>query len=241
VKSSGNTGTVRDGFAWRISVAMLIGYLLASVPQTYLDARLFTHILYPSRQYRFAYLIVPIAIAVFATSLLVAVRARGHRRLAVLLPFLTACCVSAPIFRPEVPHGNLLFVGAVWMFIALITTWVHEYKLSDPGGSPAVFEAKIEYVKEQSSFWKGISYGLVIAYLGMILSLVRDLHSAVTDLVTSPREKIVLAAYINIELAAMSLFLFVGPVYEASAKALRAVDLLLKLRDTPPETSIESI
>src|SRR6266498_2116274 len=98
-----------DAFPWRIATAMLAGYLLATVPQVILDPQLKSHVTYVKRYYPFAYLIIPIAIIVFTATVIIARFGRRQSRLVTAIPFIAGCALSAPIFRPEVPHGNLVF------------------------------------------------------------------------------------------------------------------------------------
>jgi len=218
-------------FTWRFSTAMLAGYLLATVPQVVLDRRFQSHVLYPHRTYPFAYLIAPIAIFVFIGTMVLALRIRARNRLLVLVPFILGCALSAPIFKPEVPHGNLTFAGVVWTLIGMLTLWVHGARVTSPvqDGREVAPQACIEFIKEQTAFWKGIGYGLLAAFVGILVTLVQSLHAANAEFLSSRADLLLMARYINLEVALMSLFMLVGPLYEIALKILAAIHLLLEI------------
>lgn len=231
--SAAGGNTYRAPYPWRIAFAMLVGYLLATVPQVYLDQLIQSHVAFKPRHYPLAYLIAPIGGWVLVVTLYAVVRAPAHLQLLSLLPFIAGCTVSLPIFTPEVPHGNLLFVGIVWLLLGAVTIWVHAYPIM---GLPKdsyrpTAQAQIEYVKAQSAVWKSIALGLLAAYLGVIVTLVRELHVANEALVSAPQDRFLLNGYINLEVTVMSLFMFVGPIYETVAKVLRTNQLLLEIHE----------
>jgi hypothetical protein len=219
------------GFTWRFSTAMLVGYLLATVPQVILDPRFQSHAVHPHRWYPFAYMITPIAIFVFAATVVVALRIRTRHRLAALVPFIAGCTLSAPIFKPEVPHGNLLFAGVVWMLMGMLTLWAHGVRITNPlqDGREVAAQACIEFIKEQTAFWKGIGFALLAAFVGVLVTLVQSLHATNAEFLSSRADLLLMARYINQEVALMSLFMLVGPLYEIALKILATMHLLLEI------------
>jgi len=214
---------------------MLAGYLLATVPQVIIDPLIHSHIKYPPRHYPFAFLIGPIAIAVFVTTVVIASLPVTRRTPAAALPFIVSSILSAPIFRPEVPHGNLLFVSVVWTLLGGITIWVHGSALENPvHREDMALQARLEYIKEQTSFWKGLFYGLAAAYLGALITLVQSLHTDSANFLSSPEDLLLMRRYTNIEIATLSVFMFVGPLYEIARKVLTTTELFLDVR-TPRE------
>ena len=229
-----NTNPSKPGstFPWRIGITMVAGYLLATVPQVIIDPLLRSHINYPNRHYPFAYLIAPIAVAVFVVTVVIASRLSRRYRLAAVLPFIAGCILSAPIFAPEIPHGNLVFIGAIWSLLGSVTIWVQGYQVANPNLSGDVaLQARMEYIKEQTSFWKGLGYGLIAAYLGALITLVQSLHRASSDFISSPRDLLIMDRYTNVEIAVLSIFMFVGPIYEIARKVLTTTEFFLDVKD----------
>lgn len=228
-----NTPKVRSLFPWRFGGTMVVGYLLATVPQVIVDPLLRSHVNYPRRTYPFAYLITPIAIAVFVTTVITAFRSSPRARLTAMLPFIAGCVLSAPIFTPEVPHGNLVFVGVIWALLGCITLWVHGRRVINPMHCEnVVAQARLEYIKEQTSFWKGLGYGLTAAYLGALITLVQGLHKANAEFVSSQEDLLLMARYINAEIAILSIFMFMGPLYEIANKVLSTTEMLLDVSES---------
>lgn len=177
----------------------------------------------------------PIAAAVFLSTLGLS---RGSFRGSVLLalvPFLIGCLLSIPLFRPETPHGNITFVGAVWLALGTMTVWIH----SSPQPQAAIatsiapIEAKMGYIKELIAMWKGLVVGLLAAYIGLLVSLTKELHLNNETLVRVARERFILDRYTDVQLVIVSLFVLTGPIYEAALKALSSSRLLLSL--SPPD------
>jgi hypothetical protein len=230
----------RSAFPWRFGAIMVVGYLLATVPQVIIDPLLRSHINYPNRHYPLAYLIAPIAIAVFAATVVAASSLPSRYRLSAVVPYIAGAILSAPIFKPEIPHGNLVFVSAVWVLLGSVTTWVHGYKIVNPTpdivnsaqiSEVVVLQARFEYIKEQTAFWKGLGLGLVAAYLGALITLVQSLHSANTDFISSPKDLLIMNRYINIEIGVLSMFMFVGPIYEILRKVLTTTEFYLDVTE----------
>ncbi len=221
-----------DTFPFRLSLSVLVGYLLATVPQAILDPLLSSHIKYGSRTYPLAWWIVPIATAMFVTTFLIAKRPGKLRLVLVILPFVAACLLSIPLFGPELPHGNLVFVSAVWFLLALITVWIHNESIIDDlfSESVATSQARIEYIKEQMSIWKTIAIGLIVAFLGMVVTLTKELHANNATIVTTVQDLFLLNQYTNFSTTLMSLFMFTGPIYEAVKKIRPASTYLLTIR-----------
>lgn len=228
-----NTHKVGSLFPWRFGGTMVVGYLLATVPQVIVDPLLQSHVNYPRRTYPFAYLITPIAIAVFVTTVITALRSSPRARLTAMVPFIASCVLSAPIFTPEVPHGNLVFVGVIWALLGCITLWVHGRHVINPMQceNAVAQQARLEYIKEQTSFWKGLGYGLTAAYLGALIALVQGLHKANAEFVSSQKDLLLMARYINVEIAILSVFMFVGPLYEIANKVLSTTEMLLDVTE----------
>lgn len=217
-------------FSWRISTSLLVGYLLATVPQCFLDPKLTSHVRYGPRSYESSWLIFPISIVVFIATLILS-RSPLVRRssLFVVLPFSLGLIVSGPLFAPEFIHGNLTFIGMLWTAIALVATWTRNAKLIDPskdspGSSP---QAQLDYCKEQSLFWRTCALGLAGAYLALIIGFITEVRKFNATIVTDPGELFLLNQYSNVQIGLISLFVMVGPILESIIKARSAIVMLL--------------
>jgi hypothetical protein len=226
-------------FPLKISLYMLVGYLLATIPPVILDPILLSHVGFKEpRHYPEAWLIIPIAIILFITTLIMAMRSSKRREVFAMLPFIAASLASIPIFSPEVPHGNLVFVGATWFLLGAITTWIHDQEMRDPGTHIPVpaSTAQIDFIKEETAVWKGVALGLVTAYLAIATGLTLGFHAANRDVVTSPRDIFILNQYSNILFTVTSLFMFLGPIYESIKKVVESNQRLLSIQPEPEKS-----
>jgi len=233
-------GSGKMAFSWKISISMLLGYLLATVPPVILDPILLSHVGYKEpRHYPQAWWLVPIAVLLFISTLVLSIRTAKRRHLVATLPFVAASLVSIPIFRPEMPHGNLTFVCSAWFLLGALTLWIHDQEIRDPAAQDPLpaSNAQIDFIKEETAIWKGVALGLVAAYLAIVAGLVLALHAANRDIVTAPRDIFILNQYSNFQLTLMSLFMFLGPIYESIKKVMESNQRLLFVK---PETSRET-
>lgn len=217
---------------------MLLGYLLATVPPVLLDPLLSSHVAFKARRYPGAlWWILPIAALLFASTLMLCVRTSKRRFIIAMLPFVTASLISIPIFRPEMPHGNLVFVCSAWFILGILTVWIHDQPIADPTAYtplPAL-NAQIEYIKEQTAIWKAIATGLTAAYLAVLVTLTLALHANNKEVVTAKREIFILNEYSNTQVMLVSVFMLIGPIYESTKKILDTAKLLLLVRLEPSE------
>jgi hypothetical protein len=217
-------------FRWKISITMLVGYLLATVPPVVLDQRLQSHVAFSGRHYKHAWLIFPIAVFSYIGTW----RSMSTPKIRcgiITLPFVVACILSIPIFRPEVPHGNLVFVGTAWCLLSILTLWIHAWEIKNPAQHwplPAS-NARIDFIKEETAIWKGVALGLGTGYLAIVVTLTLAFHTANREIVTTPHDIFILNQYSNFQLAFMSLFMFLGPIYESIAKVIESNQRLLSV------------
>jgi hypothetical protein len=216
-------------FRWKISIVMLVGYLLATLPPVVLDRKLLSHVAFPGRRYEHAGWIIPIATLLFIVTLGLSIYTPKRHYMLVTLPFVAACIVSIPIFRPEMPHGNLIFVGTAWFLLGALTVWIHIREIQNLAEHKplAASNARIEFIKEETAIWKGIALGLGTGYLAIVVTLTLAFHTANKEIVTSPSDFFLLNQYSNFLLAFMSLFMFLGPIYESIVKMIQSNQRLL--------------
>jgi len=196
---------------------MTLGYLLATTPQLFLDPRLSSHVKYPSRTYPLSWMIWPIATLLLVFTLVIAIRARPFRFIKTTLPFLFSGVASIPIFKPEMPHGNLMFVTGIWFVIGTVTIWIHDTPIVDPSTEQPQpsSAAQLEFIKEQTAIWKNCALGLIAVYLGMISSAMKELHTFNGTFVSKPEELFLLNMNSKFEIIVMSIFMFIGPIFRS--------------------------
>lgn len=150
-----------------------------------------------------------------------------------MVPFLVACAVSIPIFPPEIPHGNLTFVCGTWFLFGIVTIWIHDFEVADPAvrNPKPVIRAQIEYIKQQTALWRAVAFGLVAIYLAGIVTAIRALHEVNLTVVPDKGEVWFLNQYSNLEMMLFSVFMFIGPIYEAAKKIMETNRLMLKVVD----------
>jgi len=149
-----------------------------------------------------------------------------------IFPFACAAIASIPIFKPEIPHGNLVIVSMVWSVLALITVWVHKTPVISPNeDSPAAtHQAQIEFAKEQSTFWRTLLFGLLASYLAILVGSAKEVHHFNNDLlVKDAGETFLLNMNGTIQIGLMSLFVLVGPGLELGRKYLSANRVFLNI------------
>jgi hypothetical protein len=226
-------------FPWRITVFILIGYLLSTVPQVILDPLFLSHRAYGARHYPVAWLIVPIAFVLFIVTLVVSSKTRRRRYWKAMIPFVVACAASIPIFPPEIPHGNLVFVSFTWFLFSIVTIWIHDLEVVNPAerNPKPVTQAQIEYIKQQTALWRTVAFGLIAIYLAGIVSAVQALHQVNATVVPNEREVWFLNQYSNLEMAIFSVFMMTGPIYEAAKKIVNTNLLLLSVSNGSSATS----
>ena len=199
------------GFSIVVAVVSAFGYLLATFPPSILDPLLTTHVRFPARQYKLAWLIWPIALCVLLITSIAISRARSRPRavLASTVPLSLACLASLPIFLPEMPHCNILFVGTIWLCITAGWIWMR--------ATPPVYEkiladfvernAQIEYIKEQLTFYRTLFFGLVAAYLSLIVTAFTTIHGINKAIATNDGQVFLMNINSNTQMSCISIFL----------------------------------
>jgi hypothetical protein len=104
----------------------VVGYSLAVVPPIFIDHRLASHtIYYPPRNYPDAILCLPIGAALLTLEIILLYRSKNVTSIyASVVLFIVSIVCSLPIFKPEMPHGNLFVVGATTSFLSAFTIFV---------------------------------------------------------------------------------------------------------------------
>ena len=242
-------------FPLALAVASTLGYLHAAFVPTIVDARLKTIVTYPGgRTYPLAWLVPLASVGVFfltlAITLYVPVRLRASLAGG---PFLLASVLSNIfILRAELPHIGLVCNTVVWLSIIGLWSWIHD---SHPALQTKVLlaadpEAALEFLKEESNFYRSLAFGLLAASLALVITAAAAVHSGSKELVGDPfgalqagaaqpspaqivRARSDLFLYDQVNYSGVALFwlaLLFGPVLEAFRAWRTTADLFLHLK-----------
>lgn len=227
-------------FSFRFTALILTGYLLATVPQTFLDPLLLHHVQYGARHYEYAWVICPLSVLLVVTTMLLSQERFLKKSLIFpVAPFVIIAISSIPIFKPELPHGNLIFVSILWSAVAFIMAWLHKVPIINPYEfSPkTALDAQIAFAKEQSTFWRTLFLGLFASYFAILVGVTKEVHSYNYTIVgQNDSEIFLLNSYGNIHIFLLSLFILIGPALELSRKYLSSNNMFLKMDKNREET-----
>lgn len=213
--------------AW-VSVTVLYGYFLATFPQYIVDPKLTTHVCWGARTYTHFNYVFVIAVGLFVATFLTMTLVRRHRYSWVAIPMIVALTVSIPIFKPEMPHQNLLFVMAIWTAITTAAVWIHDTDIREQEKiDKSIY---LEYVKAQLQFWGTVSLSLLAAILTLVVSATTEAHKSNATVVTDPGDLFMLNMVTTVVLSSMTIYCLVGPIYQAAVKARTAVSRLMTIR-----------
>jgi hypothetical protein len=232
----------RAGNRWPLLVASvyLAGYVFAVLPPVLVDPLIKSHVSFPGgRHYEGAWRAALFAIVVALTTWLLA--KRGANPIVLGLPLVAGTISTNILVLPqEVPHDHVLFVTTVWTCVC--ATWVWIAYSADLACQKAALggEATAEYVKEQASFFRTLAFGLVGAFLGLLVTALVAIHVAGGNLVSDKSEAFLLHRLTDGMVAVFALLLLCCPVQEALAAWRRVSLLLLPVNmATPPDRRLE--
>lgn len=217
----------------RFSIFQALGTAIALLPPLLLDPKLSTHVRYGTRTYTtFSTVsIVAICVTVFpVTFWFLRLNATANWLFLPLLPLFIGLLLSLPLLKPECPHGNVMFVGTVWLLVSFYWHWLH-CRISIPISSQAI---SIEYIKAQLAFCQALLLGQLAAFLVLIVTAVINLHKANHEIVTSTSDIFLLNRYTDFVMGAVSMLFFLGPVYEIVTKHTQLADALLSIAPAKP-------
>jgi hypothetical protein len=214
-------------FPWSYSSWTLLGFALAVVPPVVLDPMLHSHVGFEPRSYAYWWLFIPIGVSLFfvSTYLLSSPRLKSFSPAWV---FIAALFGSLFVLKPEFPHMNVVFVGIVWLLISTLWHWLRASR-GDVARARRIKdrEVKLAYVNEEASFLRSLFLGAVGAYLSLLVGGVVALHAWNHDMLTDPREQLMMNQYSNIQFMLFSAYYFFGPLREIVDRRHRLVEMLL--------------
>lgn len=227
-------------FIWKISVCSSVAYLLATLPQYFIDPLLKHEVTFGERHYPGAlWLVIPLAIFVLFFTL--HVMRNSGRILVAISPFALAALVSIPIFGPEIPHGNLVAISFIWSSILLLTLWIHNRAIEKAvidtlkSSKTSVITTKLEYVKEEVQFWRTLFIVLGGGYIALIISWANFLIAlSKAQVGDNASEAFILDDSAMFAIGVITILVIVCPIGEAARRHQEATKLFLTLKDKEP-------
>lgn len=202
------------GWPFIVAIACVVGYLYASIPPQILDPIFQHHVRYSGRLYNDNWLTVPLAALVLLMTWLLANRRANP--VILILPLVAATVVTnGLVFPQEFPHLHVIFVTAVWSALTATWVWIRYScedaleKVATPGNST------LEYVKEQVLFFRTLAFGLVAAFLALLVAALVAMHSMTGSVTLDKSEAFLLLVLNGFTMAMFGLFALFGPVHEA--------------------------
>lgn len=202
------------GWPLLVALACVVGYLYATIPPQILDPILLHHVRYSARQNHESWQTVPLAVCVLLTTWLLAYRRANP--MILILPLAAATVVTnGLVFPQEFPHLHVIFVTAAWS--ALTATWVWiRYSCDEALETVATSrDSTFEYLKEQVLFFRTLAFGLVAAFLTLLVSALVAMHGMIGSVVLDKAEGYLLVVLNGFTMAMFCLFALFGPVHEA--------------------------
>lgn len=218
----------RIAYTLWIGVWVLVGYLLATVPPQVLDPKLTTHVAFGARTYPCFPLIYPVGTALFLATLIIMVCIPKHRFALIAVPMLAATFGSLFIFRPEMPHSNIVFVMTVWIAITVATVWIHDERVQEQDERTACVYS--DYLKEQTQFWRTVTWALLASILALVVASVKEAHTSNESFLTDRGQIFMANVYSTLQLSLFCLYSLVGPIYESARKTRKTVEMMLNAK-----------
>ena len=224
------------GFALRIALFNSVGFIFATAGTTYVDARLTSHVVYSTRNYPLGYWICFLAPVIFFLTYL-SLRKSMNNHWNIFLPvviLLTSGLIALPVFLPEFPHLGVTSPICWLALLSLAVTWIRHEPI---GGaflqdSQIPCELKVERLKESITLWRTLATGFAIGYMALVIPAFSFFLSNNKQIVTKPDENSLLMVEEEIGFILFTVYVFLGIIYEAVAKATLAADLLLTIKKT---------
>lgn len=218
-------------FSLWLATCVTLGFLYttfgAVVVDSQIDLKLRPKTLYPWEW------LVPIAILLFPLTCFLFHRStdKGHRLLAAVGPLAAAYVLSFPIFRPEMPHVGVAWIGAVWMF--LIASWmmIRSWAFQPAGGRPEQYDAAalIQHTKEELEFSRYFLIGFLAAYIALMVSSQSFIRDNSLLIAKDEKSAIILDGKFSLDLVVFSVMLTFGPVLEILKKRAALLGVFLSI------------
>ena len=225
-----------NAFDFRLVILNVVGYLMATVPICILDPKLHSHVRYGARTYPYAWLIIPISLAVlifsYATARFLKDSSRPIRAIGLPLCFVLASLGSTFLFPPETPNGVITLTVIVWYIISILYIFIHNNRQpeSDIKNSEIDKEARLEYLKHFVTLWRNIAFGMCAGFFALLLATLAYIYSFNTSFLTDQGEIFIMNTYSNFEIAIFSFYYITAPIYESFKNMKYHIELFLVIK-----------
>ena len=227
---------MKINFGFRLALFAALGFLLTTVGTTIVDEGQTSHVNpafrlrhYPIRPWVWFVCAAGICLVTWlAVGLLRSWRAKFVSPSLVLV--LAGIC-TLPAFRPEMPHGGIVFWLFFYALTSLFGSWIHFAPFDDSWLlSPAIArDMKIERLKEHITLWRTVAVSLTFGYLALLIPWLNLTWNVSSHIVTKEDEIFKLSQFATAEIFLLSLFVLSCVIAEAFTRAKGAGDLLLKI------------
>jgi hypothetical protein len=144
---------------------------------------------------------------------------------------LLSYIVSIPIFPPEMPHGNLVAVGAIWLGITGVWILIRYYLFYNESITLTSVDkdARIQFIVQQLDFSKMLFFSLVGAYIGIIVTWFHEAHLSNRLIAPDAGEAFLLDMKFDFDVTIISMFYIFGLLFEVARQRHRLTKLLLEI------------
>lgn len=223
-------------FAGKIAIFNSLGFLLCTAGITYVDPKLKSLIEYGPISYAHGYLVASLgSVIILVTTYYSLLIGRFQQSVKLGLPLLILLVIAAiatPFFYPKTPHPVIVQWTLELMAVTLMACFIRNHpvesdKLKD-NGIPEI--ARIEWIKEHASLWRIVSISLSLGVLALITPWTKALWGMSSYIVSTAHDKLLLGQFGGVQVAFISIYILLSPIYESFHKAQLTSDLLLKIK-----------
>jgi hypothetical protein len=199
-----------------LAVGYIIGYPLAVLAPILIDPLLKSHVNYPSRNYPYAELCLPIYITLLtAEAALFKWKTTTASLYVSVCIFALSLIVSLPIFLPEFPHGNLLAVGTVTGFLSAFSIFV--WSIGDqisinPTALATAGNATFEYLRALLSFVRQGAFAGVALFGALFFAAFTTEFQYIDTTVTAQADKFLLHINTSAQIGFYAIYAISGPI-----------------------------
>jgi hypothetical protein len=191
-----------------------IAYFVALAGPVFFDPLLSSHVMFPSRHYRYWYLCLPIYGVLLAAEAFCLRKAQTVRLLYFsIIIFLAAIALSLPIFVPEFPHGNLVSVGitsAAFSAISIFIWSMGEELMLEQQSLQAAGNHSLDYIKEVSAFLRQAAFAAVALFGVLFIGSFTTAFGYVQGIATSEADRFLLNANVALQIGFYTIYVICG-------------------------------
>lgn len=222
-------------FAHRIALFNTLGYGFATGIPTYVDPLLKSHVRFGVRQYPLGFWVLLGCPVIYALTLALLRQTRWRLPVAALssAPLLLCSLLAIWNFAPEFPHAAMVTIIAGHAVVGVVATSIHcrDYDKRSLADHSIACQARIEIAKETIGFWRMATMSIGVACFAAAIPLVDFTQRWNARFLTDPAEQHLLNGVLMLNIGVFSLYVVVGPFYEALKKANGAIALLSEIKE----------